>query len=854
MNAQVEQLFHALAELTPEERARYLTEHVTDPDIRRQTEELLAYDSADSAPLLRDIGQVAGRALSQLDAQGAHCGPYQLIKVIGRGGMGVVYLAERVDGEVQQRAAIKLLRPGLHEIQRERFLQERQILAALQHPNIARLLDAGHLDGGQPYLAMEYVEGRPIDEYAAGLSVRQKLRLFLAVCAAVAYLHRNLVVHRDLKPSNIMVTSEGGAKLLDFGIAKIIDLTADAQMTDVRMLTPAFASPEQAAGGSINTTSDIYSLGAVLCQLLTGAPPSQGPWQIKGDLDLILRKALRQEPHERYSTVEQFTDDLEAFLDLRPIRLRQADVLYRARKLARKYWLPLAAAALTVAGLSVGLYVANRERAIAQQRFNDVRKLSNKLLDIDLKVRNLPGSTESRQFIVDTALEYLKSLAASAGNDPEFALDLGAAYLRVARVQGVPITPNLGQTENAEQSLQKAEALLASAIAVQPSNRMARLRAAQVAHDRMLLAEGRRPDTAALPLARKSEELLQQYLRTGPPGDSREESMGAIIVGQSVANRYQEKGLTEDALRLLRQTIAIAMATNLTLRAGSAQIVVSRTLRSAGRLEEGLAAAQEAVRVLTPPEGKQRFTSLSEYSIALQEQAKVLGQDGLGRTKEALELFEQAFRVSEELLRQDPKNARSLLGHAIYAVDLADVLRYTDPRRAVAVYDSGLRSLASIKDNSRARRKEAETLAHSTYPLRKLGRGAEAHARLDAAFTRLKDLKMYPSEEVRLVSELDHALRAEAELEADRDVRHGIELYQQLLTRILASKPEPETSLERANEFSTLYEAMASLHRRAGQVPEAAALEERRLEIWRTWDRKLPKNAFVLRQLKTASR
>ena len=189
MNAEVGQLFHALVDLTPPERARYLTEHDTDPEIRRQTEELLAYDSADSASLLREIGHVAGRALSQLDAQDARCGPFQLMNVIGRGGMGVVYLAERVDGEVRQRAAIKLLRPGLHEIQRERFLQERQILAALHHPNIARLLDAGHLDGGQPYLAMEYVEGRPIDEYAAGLNVRQKLQLFLSVCAAVAYLH-----------------------------------------------------------------------------------------------------------------------------------------------------------------------------------------------------------------------------------------------------------------------------------------------------------------------------------------------------------------------------------------------------------------------------------------------------------------------------------------------------------------------------------------------------------------------------------------------------------------------------------------------------------------------------------------
>ena len=184
-------------------------------------------------------------------------------------------MAERADGEVTQQVAVKLLPSGAADPQRERFLQERQILAALTHPNIARLMDAGHIDNGQPFLAMEYVDGKPIDVFAASLSVRQKIAVFRKVCAAVAYLHRNLIVHRDLKPNNILVTSDGEPKLLDFGIAKILDLAADATMTSGRMLTPDYASPEQAAGGRISTATDIYSLGAVLYQLLTGNPPRE---------------------------------------------------------------------------------------------------------------------------------------------------------------------------------------------------------------------------------------------------------------------------------------------------------------------------------------------------------------------------------------------------------------------------------------------------------------------------------------------------------------------------------------------------------------------------------------------------
>lgn len=341
---------------------QYLADHPVDANTQRDVEELLAHDTTDENHMAQPIARAA-RAWLLRDVSGARCGAFRLVSVIGRGGMGVVYLADRVDGEVTQRAAVKLMHPGWSEVDRERFLQEREILAALTHPNIAHLLDAGHLEDGQPYLAMEYVEGKPIDQYCTGFSARQKIELFLKVCGAVEYLHRNQVVHRDLKPSNILLPALGEPKLLDFGIAKMLEPGGDLTATHLRKLTPNYASPEQVRGGAVGTNSDIYSLGAVLHTLLTGRPPqearpSQLAQELKGDLEIILQTALRQEPQERYASVKEFADDLKRYLESRPIRARQAERMYRARKFARRHWLATALAGATISAvLSAGALV-----------------------------------------------------------------------------------------------------------------------------------------------------------------------------------------------------------------------------------------------------------------------------------------------------------------------------------------------------------------------------------------------------------------------------------------------------------------------------------------------------------------
>jgi serine/threonine protein kinase len=300
--------------------------------------------------------------------------------------MGAVYLAERMQGEVIQRVAVKLLPLGAGDSLKERFLHERQILARLSHANIARMLDAGCLENGEPFLVMEYIDGKPIDIFAERLSLKAKIELFIEVCMATGYLHRNLVVHRDLKPGNILVTADGKPKLLDFGIARILDLATDSTITSMRMLTPDYASPEQIRGGRLCTATDIYSLGALLYRLLTRrpaqkfenrsaetiarvvttrevTPPSRWKPELKGDLEFILLKALRKNPEERYATAEQFAEDLHAFLDSRPVRARSGNTWYCTRSFLRRYWLLAAAPAVVITSFLGGLALANhRER------------------------------------------------------------------------------------------------------------------------------------------------------------------------------------------------------------------------------------------------------------------------------------------------------------------------------------------------------------------------------------------------------------------------------------------------------------------------------------------------------------
>jgi eukaryotic-like serine/threonine-protein kinase len=401
----IKTLLDEALEVPPEERDAFLaTLAGSDAELVREVKALLALETQLGSFIERPLMRLGGDG-GAADRAGERLGPYRLVREIGHGGMGTVYLAERADDEFDQRVAVKILKRGLDTDEVvDRFRNERQIHAGLDHPNIARLLDGGSTADGLPYLVMEHVEGRPIDVYCReeGLGLEERLELFLAVCSAVELAHRNLVVHRDLKPTNILVAAGGVPKLLDFGIAKLLGpQDAEGMMTVAgwRFLTPEYASPEQVSGAPVTTATDVYSLGVVLYQLLAdrrpyelaersveglaqvlsaGDPPRPGSVapaaraaRLAGDLDTIVLMAMRREPERRYGTVEQLADDLRRHLGGMPVRAVPDTVGYRVGKFVRRHRWGVAAAAAIVSLLlafgAVSLVLMQQARTEARR-------------------------------------------------------------------------------------------------------------------------------------------------------------------------------------------------------------------------------------------------------------------------------------------------------------------------------------------------------------------------------------------------------------------------------------------------------------------------------------------------------
>jgi non-specific serine/threonine protein kinase/serine/threonine-protein kinase len=491
-----EVLEEALA-VEPSARAEYLEAACCgDLALRAEVESLIASHERAGAGFLSE-GWMRGAGVGA----GRRVGPFLIVERIGRGGMGEVFAAVRADGQYEQKVALKVVRGFATADVVERFRAERQILAGLDHLNIARLLDGGTTEDGAPYLVMELVDGVPIDEFCRvhELTVADRLALFLQVCSAVQYAHQRLVIHRDIKPSNVLVTASGVPKLLDFGIAKMLDAVGNSQETLLRPFTPEYASPEQVRGETVSTATDVYSLAVVLYRLLAGRSPYKldthtpeelveavrsreperpGPAILGGDLESILLKALRKEPEQRYASVEQFADDIRRHLNRLPVTARKGTWNYLAGKFVRRHRAGVAAAALVLVTLFAGIVVTVREARIAEAnrrradaRFNDVRQLANSLVfEVHDSIRQIPGTTAARRLIVERGQQYLDRLARDSGSDPSLLRELALAYAKLASVQGNATEANLGDISSAVKNYRKAAELLARCSTLEPAN------------------------------------------------------------------------------------------------------------------------------------------------------------------------------------------------------------------------------------------------------------------------------------------------------------------------------------------------------------------------------------------------
>ncbi|MGA3203180.1 MAG: protein kinase [Bryobacteraceae bacterium] len=616
-------------------------------------------------------------------------GPYRVERELGRGGMGVVYLASRADQQYRKQVAIKLLRPG-HDGDQvfRRFQNERQILANLEHPNICRLLDGGVTTDGEPYIVMEHVRNaRPIDEYCSShdLGLNERLELFRQACSAVQYAHRFLIVHRDLKPSNILVTDEGVVKLMDFGIAKNLLAGFDnpsPQTLGEQPMTPAYASPEQLCGGTITTASDVYSLGVVLYELLTGHRPFEADEKVlpdmlqsifehdpkrpstvlrlplegavatdklsehlRGDLDWIVLMALRKDPMRRYTSVEQFSEDIRRHMEGLPVIARSDKFSYRAGKFLGRNKFAVTAALSIVVTLTGGIVATLHEQTRTRARFNDVRALANSILfEISDAIRDLPGSTPARLLLVERAQTYLDKLERESGNDLSLERELAEAYKKIGEVQYRIGYPNLGDINGAIASARK-ELAMREKISAKDGSVLANLAVAD-AHMRLgELLDGTADPRSAEAHIGQALEIREALYAKNPKN---------VDVRSDLARSYRVAGD--------RQKME-----------GHAQAFYDLN-QKALKIREGLLAEHPGDEAIE-----------QQYSMDLVRIGDSLGgpnETNLGRYEEARGTYELALQIREALAVANPSNAVGVRDVSNVYQRLGSLLEHTGDYKA----------------------------------------------------------------------------------------------------------------------------------------------------------------------------
>ena len=896
--------------LSEAERATWLAElRETDAALADELQSLLEEHRAIADERFLEAGPAGFPAEASLTGQ--TIGAYTLRSPIGQGGMGSVWLAERSDGRFQRRAAVKFIHLSLlgHGGE-ERFGREGSILGRVSHPNVAQLLDAGVTAGGQPYLVLEHVEGQPIDQYCDGkrLGIEERLSLFLEVLGAVAHAHSNLIVHRDLKPSNVLVRSDGQVKLLDFGIAKLLEQGGgDEGATQLTQpgggaLTPAFAAPEQITAAPVTTATDVYALGVLLFVLLTGqhpagagnvtaadlvkatldlepphasdvvasdrgeaeklagnaanrgTPPEKLRRTLRGDLDTIIAKALKKNPGERYASVTAFADDLRRYLGHESISARPDTLAYRAAKFAARNRAALIVVSTTIviviASLSSGLYIADRQRAIAERRFVEVRQLANKFIAMDESLRAIPGTTKLRSQLVADSLQYLTSLGNEVHGDKELALEIAYAYVRVAHTQGDATSPNLGRFAEAEVSLNNASRLVDPILASDPNNERALAIAGTIAHDQMVLGSsvGRSPERI-LADADKAAALLERYTRL-PNIDL----YGPAYFYANVSDAYAEYREFDKAMQYSQRALDLSDRTARARRLrGSILYELALARWETGALEEALQTIRQSVGLQEEQAASGHVALRVNLAEAYRIEGDILGrQDAeptFRRTDEALVCFEKGYKIVEELAQRDRSDSLSRSSSETIGLEIGNILRHRDPRRALAVYEHSLMRLHEMNTSALHQQEEAILLAASAYPLDRLGRHEEAKRRIDRAFQILRGLHESPADGIEPMKALYDVVRSSADHYVETgETAKAVETYQGLLAGLNRWKLHVDSDLRDATCLSRTWSALAELLRVQGKTAEAAGFEQQRTQLWVPWKSKLPNAESLLRQ------
>jgi serine/threonine protein kinase len=778
----VEELFHAALQHDPVSRRAFVLQRAAgDPDLAAEVLSLL---EAEEHPAFSEMALQMSESLAQLGLPsliGQRVGAYVILRELGRGGMGAVYLAERADDAYHKKVAIKFVGAGwTAPLVHARFREERQILANLDHPHIARLLDGGALFDGRPYLVMEFVDGVSLSEYMrqGQPDLESRVRLFRKICEAVQFAHQRLVVHRDLKPANILVQADGTPKLLDFGIARLQEVeTAPLTQAGMRMMTPEYSSPELFLGDRVTTATDIYSLGAVLYEIVAGNPPfdlknsslresqtlicetdperpsARNPalrGRLMRDLDVIVLKALRKQPEDRYASVGDLIADLDHALAGLPLKARHYTSAERLGNFLRRHRIEAIAAALVLASLLGALGVslrqariahAERKRAeqaaaaaehdrnlagmrgleaslrgaeadrqrlraeealsLAERRLRDEHHLAtNVLLKLNQSLQSLPGATTVRAEAVRASVEYLDRMAQDSSGNDTLRRDLAYAYRSLAEITGHPLKTSEGDLAGALSLYEKSRRIYEDLFRRDPRNPEIRREFASVwtGMGDVLSYTGQLQESAAA--HRRAIEILQVFASSQDPGtrDLISAHFAAVTSLQKAGRNKESLDLAFRAQELLAQPLrgADAEDSQAMLRATLASLI-STAREKLGDFSGATAAALESVRI------REQLHAASPSSVPLARDlmlaygkvgdhllAEELWQ-GSAMPSGSLLYFQRARALASEAARADPADQRARFDLAVSTSRVAQSMGLLhDDRGAAAAYREAL--------------------------------------------------------------------------------------------------------------------------------------------------------------------